>query len=83
LASGIANLKAKAETQIEDPGIRSKIINSLQRAEDTASNVVKKGLLKVGKKRDGDVNAENIIQGKDNVKNLLLNLPNLIRSRNR
>jgi hypothetical protein len=64
LASGIANLKAKAATQIEDPGIRSKILNSLQRAEDTASNVVKKGLLKVGKKRDGDVDAENIVQGK-------------------
>ena len=64
LASGIAKLKAKAETQIEDPGIRSKILNSLQSAEDNASNVVKKGLLKVGKKRDGDVRAENIVQGK-------------------
>ena len=41
LASGIANLKEKAATQIEDPGIRSKILNSLQRAEDTTSNVVK------------------------------------------
>ena len=64
LASGIANLKAKAATQIEDPGIRNKILNSLQRAEDTASNVVQKGLLKVGKKKEGEVNAKNIVQGK-------------------
>ncbi len=40
LTAGIANLKARVERQIEDPGIRNKVLNSLQQADDNASGVM-------------------------------------------
>jgi hypothetical protein len=48
LASGIANLKEKAAHQIEDPGIRQKVLNSLNKVGDVMSHVVDRGTLKVG-----------------------------------
>jgi hypothetical protein len=64
LASGIANLKEKAAHQIEDPGIRQKVLNSLNKVGDVMSNVVDRGALKVGKKANGDVTSDNIVEGK-------------------
>ena len=65
LAKGIADLKAKAVNQIENPGIRKKVLDSLQDAGDVVSNVVKKGILKVGKKKKSDdVTQDNIIEGR-------------------
>jgi hypothetical protein len=64
LAMGISNLKAKAAHQIEDPGIRQKVLNSLNKVGDVMSNVVDKGALKIGKKTRDTVNSNNIIEGK-------------------
>ncbi len=64
LASGIAKLKEKAAHQIEDPGIRQKVLNSLNKVGDVMSNVVDKGALKVGKKSNGKVSSDNIVEGK-------------------
>jgi hypothetical protein len=67
LASGIANLKAKAAIQIEDPGIRQRVLNSLQSVDDVMSNVIKKGALKIGKKKsNNEVNTGNIVEGRRN-----------------
>jgi hypothetical protein len=64
LASGIANLKEKAAHQIEDPGIRQKVLNSLNKVGDVMSHVVDRGALKVGKKSNGGITSENIVEGK-------------------
>jgi hypothetical protein len=61
LAAGIANLKARVERQIEDPGIRSKVLNALQQADDNASGVMRKGILKRGKKSNATINKDNIL----------------------
>ena len=63
LASGIANLRAKASQQIGDPGIRQRVLNSLNKAEDIAANIVKRGALKVGKKSADVISTDNIVKG--------------------
>jgi hypothetical protein len=65
LASGIKALKQKAETNISDPGIRAKVLNSIKNLEESSTRVIQRGQLKVGKKRaDAEVNAANVVQGK-------------------
>ena len=49
LATGIAKLRMKAASEVEDPGIRKRILSSLSAAEDVAGNVQVRGILKVGK----------------------------------
>ncbi len=67
LATGIAKLRMKAASEIEDPGIRKRILNSLNAAEDVAANVQVRGTLKVGKKNNNNnVTADNIVLGKRN-----------------
>ena len=64
LATGIANLRMRAANEIEDPGIRQRVMNSLNAAEDVAAKVQVKGILKVGKKKNNNVDADNIMSGK-------------------
>ena len=65
LQDGISRLKKRAEAEIADHGIRQKVLNSLKQADDAMMKVVKKGLLKKGKKVDkSNVNVENTMLGK-------------------
>ena len=66
LATGINALKQKAETIISDPGIRARVLKSIKSLEDAATNVVPRGLLKQGKKVDGNINVSNILKEKRN-----------------
>ena len=55
----------KAASEVEDPGIRKRILSSLSAAEDVAGNVQVRGILKVGKKNDNsNVTADNVVLGK-------------------
>jgi hypothetical protein len=60
LKDDISRLKKRAEAEIADSGIRQRVLNSLKQANDSMMKVVKKGLLKKGKKVDkSNVNANN------------------------
>jgi hypothetical protein len=64
LELGLAAMKDKVATRIADPGIRQRVINSLNSIDDTLSGVKKRGALKVGKQSNGNVSASNVIGGK-------------------
>jgi len=64
LELGLAAMKEKVATRIADPGIRQRVINSLQSIDDTLAGVNKKGALKIGKQSHGNVSASNVIEGK-------------------
>ena len=65
LQNGISMMKKRAALEIEDPGIRQKVISSLDQAKDSMMKVVNKGQLKKGKRIDRtNVNDANVVLGK-------------------
>ncbi len=40
LATGLEDLKQRVANEVEDPGIRQKVLDSLTKASDSISNVV-------------------------------------------
>jgi hypothetical protein len=64
LSSGLEKLTEAARTQIAEPGIREKVIKSLQLAKKVIGGEVEPKQLSRGKKRKGNVDATNIIVDK-------------------
>jgi hypothetical protein len=64
LQAGLKDLKARAEKEIEDPGIRKKVLDSLVKANNAVTHEIERGQLKVGKKKGDKVSASNIVAGK-------------------
>ena len=64
LAAGIEALKKKAQKTISDPGIRRRVIDSINNLQDASSLVVPKGQLKRGKNVKLKIDVANIVQGK-------------------
>ena len=64
LAEGILALKRKAESTINDPTIRRKVVDSITNLLDESTNVVPRNQLKTGKQSKGNVNVANVIEGK-------------------
>ena len=64
LATGLEDLKQRVAKQVEDPGIRQKILNSLTKAGDSVSNIVERGQLKVGKGDKNQISSSNVVMGK-------------------
>jgi hypothetical protein len=64
LAEGILALKQKAESTINDPNTRKKIIDSIENLLDASSNVVSRNQLKKGKKSKMNIDVANVIEGK-------------------
>jgi hypothetical protein len=63
LSSGLEKLTAAAKAQIAEPGIREKVIKSLQQAQKVIGGEVEPKQLSRGKKRKGNVDITNIIEG--------------------
>ena len=64
LSSGLERLTAAARSQIAEPGIREKVIKSLQQAQKVIGGEVEPKQLSKGKRRKGNVDTTNIIEGK-------------------
>jgi hypothetical protein len=64
LATGLKDLKQRVEKQVEDPGIRKKIIDSLTKASESVANVIEQGQLKVGKGEKNKISTSNVVLGK-------------------
>jgi hypothetical protein len=64
LAEGILALKQKAESTINDPNARKKIIDSIENLLDASSHVVPRNQLKKGKKIKFNVDEANVVEGK-------------------
>ncbi len=77
LKTGLAEMKKNAATRIADPGIRQRVINSLEGINETLAGVKKKGALKVGKKSDGNVSVSKSLKGseRDSPKKILPKSP--------
>jgi hypothetical protein len=64
LAEVILALKQKAESTINDPTIRRKVVDSITNLLDVSTNVVPRNQLKKGKQSKDNVNIANVIEGK-------------------
>ena len=64
LQAGLKDLKARVKEQIEDPGIRQKVLDSLTKANGVLAHEVERGQLKLGKRKAGHVTNSNIVSGK-------------------
>ncbi len=64
LATGLEDLKQRVANEVEDPGIRKRVIESLTRASNSVSNVIERGQLKVGKGEKTKISESNIVVGK-------------------
>ena len=64
LATGLEDLKRRVANEVEDPGIRKKVLDSLTKAKDSVSNVIERGKLKVGKAERMKISESNIVLGK-------------------
>jgi hypothetical protein len=64
LSSGLERLTEAARAQIAEPGIRAKVIKSLQLAKKVMSGEIEPKQLSKGKKRKGNVDRTNIIEEK-------------------
>ena len=65
LKNGISRMRARAEKEIADPGIRQRVLSSLQEARESLDKVAKQGALKKGKRVDkSNVHFENVINDK-------------------
>jgi hypothetical protein len=73
LQNGISMMKKRAELEIEDPGIRQKVMSSLEQAKDSMQKVINKGQLKKGKRIDRtNVNDVNVVSEKRSRKESLV-----------
>jgi hypothetical protein len=71
--NGISMMKKRAELEIEDPGIRQKVMSSLEQAKDSMQKVITKGQLKKGKRIDRtNVNDVNVVSEKRSRKESLV-----------
>ena len=64
LAEGILALKQKAESTINDPNTRKKIIDSIENLLDVLSHVVPRNQLKKGKSVKFNIDVANVLEGK-------------------
>jgi hypothetical protein len=64
LASGIAKLTEAAKAFVKEPGIRDKVIKAIEATKKLSGGVIEPNQLSKGKKKNGNVDVENILREK-------------------